>query len=545
MRADRTRWLWVHLATLVLAVPVLLWVNRDQWFSGDEWGVITQRGLGANPQTLSIFAPHFEHWTTVPILVFRAIYSSVAMRSYWPYVVVLIAVQLVVAHLLWRLLLRIGVHEAFATAVAAIFVVMAIGWENVSTAWQITIITPIALGFAALLVLPERDRERDPERVPETARFGRRDVAVWALLVVGIMCSGTGVTMTIVVGIAALLRRGWKLALADVSVPAVVYLVWYVTWGTEGQRNQSSTADALRGLPGFVWRGVTDAIGGFFRVDLLGPVVLVLLVAWLVWRAKPRLEPWPLVLACSTGAILGNALTGIRRAGTDGGASRYAYIVVVLLLPALALALQDVVAPFVRRHGRPVAYAAAAVLVAFTVVQVVGLNDEVSNEIFVGEMRPRTLGTAVLLRERQPIIADTLFGIIAEPRPSTIARLDAQGDLPSLDDVSHGDVLTAAEYVQMTVDGPDTQKYRVAGGTCTTIDKAGDFPLTEASSLPVTTDRTGLFSVQFRDADGAGEPRPVYGVAKAPVVLNIARKDVTVRITPVPGGTLEVCGIRP
>ena len=169
------------------------------------------------------------------------------------------------------------------------FVVMAIGWENVSTAWQITIIAPIALGFAALLVLPQDD--------PERTRFGRRDVAVWALLVVGIMCSGTGVTMAIVVGIAALLRRGWKLALADVSVPAVVYLVWYVTWGTEGQRNKSSTADAVKGLPGFVWRGVTDAIGGFFRVDLLGPVVLVLLLAWLVWRAKPRLEPWPLVLA--------------------------------------------------------------------------------------------------------------------------------------------------------------------------------------------------------------------------------------------------------
>ena len=534
--ATRGTWLWVHLATLALAVPVLVWINRDQWFSGDEWGVITTNGLGANPQTQSIFAPHFEHWTTVPILVFRALYAMVAMRSYWPYVAVLIVVQLVVAHLLWRLLLRVGVQPGFATAVAATFVVMAIGWENVSTAWQITIIAPIALGFAALLVLPEDDSER--------TRFGRRDIAVWALLVVGIMCSGTGVTMAIVVGIAALLRRGWKLALADVSVPAVVYLVWYVTWGTEGQRNQSSTADAIKGLPGFVWRGVTDAIGGFFRVDLLGPVVLVLLLAWLVWRATPRLDPWPLVLACSAGAILGNALTGIRRAGTDGGASRYAYVVVVLLLPALALALQDVVGPFVRRHGRPVAYAVAAVLVAFTVVQVVGLNDEVSNEIFVGEMRPRTLGTAVLLRDRQPVIADSLFGIIAEPSPKTIARLEAQGDLPSLDSVDHDDVLTAAEYVQMTVDGPGAEKYPVAGGACRTLSRADDFPLTEASSLPVTTAHTGNFTVQFRDARGAGEPRPVYAVADQAVVLNIARRDVQVRLVPVAGSTLKVCGLR-
>src|SRR4051794_4288872 len=168
MKTGPTRWLWAHVATLALAAPVLFWVNRDQWFSGDEWGVITSRGLGANPQTLSIFAPHFEHWTTVPILVFRALYSMVAMRSYWPYVAVLVVVQLLVAHLLWRLLLRVGVQPAFATAVAAIFVVMAVGWENVSTAWQITIITPIALGFGALLVLPEDD--------PERTRFGRPDL---------------------------------------------------------------------------------------------------------------------------------------------------------------------------------------------------------------------------------------------------------------------------------------------------------------------------------------------------------------------------------
>ena len=37
--------------------------------------------------------------------MFRALYSVVAMRSYWPYVAVLVVVQLLVAHLLWRLLL--------------------------------------------------------------------------------------------------------------------------------------------------------------------------------------------------------------------------------------------------------------------------------------------------------------------------------------------------------------------------------------------------------------------------------------------------------
>jgi hypothetical protein len=151
---DRARWLVIHLASLAAVVPVLLWVNRDQWVSGDEWEVITTRGLGSNPQRLSIFAPHFEHWTTLVTLVYRALYSVFELHSYVPYTLVLIAVILAVVHTLWRVLLRVGVHPAYATAVALIFAVLAVGWENRSTPFQIAIIGPVALGFGALLSCP-------------------------------------------------------------------------------------------------------------------------------------------------------------------------------------------------------------------------------------------------------------------------------------------------------------------------------------------------------------------------------------------------------
>ena len=55
-------WFLAHLATLAAAVPVLLWINRNQWFAGDEWQVIRHIGLGSNPTRLGLFAPHFEHW---------------------------------------------------------------------------------------------------------------------------------------------------------------------------------------------------------------------------------------------------------------------------------------------------------------------------------------------------------------------------------------------------------------------------------------------------------------------------------------------------
>ena len=111
--AGRT-WFLAHLATLAAAVPVLVWINRDQWFQGDEWQVITYNGLGSNPTRLGIFAPHFEHWSTLGVLAYKALYGVFAMRSYWPYVAVLIVVILAVAHMTWRLLLRIGVVPAYS-----------------------------------------------------------------------------------------------------------------------------------------------------------------------------------------------------------------------------------------------------------------------------------------------------------------------------------------------------------------------------------------------------------------------------------------------
>ena len=155
-RARVGPWLWVHLGTLVAAVPVLAWVNRDQWFAGDEWQIVTTNGLGSNPARASVLAPHFEHWATLGILVYKALYGVFALRSYVPYLAVFFAVILAVAHLSWRLLLRIGVVPSYATAVAALTMVMAVGWENRSTAWQMVVIAPVALGFGALLVMPER-----------------------------------------------------------------------------------------------------------------------------------------------------------------------------------------------------------------------------------------------------------------------------------------------------------------------------------------------------------------------------------------------------
>jgi len=547
--SDR-RWLRVHLATLVAGIPVLAWVNRDQWFAGDEWQVITHNGLGSNPTRLGLFAPHFEHWSTLGVLVFKALYGVFAARTYWPYVAVLIAVILAVAHLTWRLLLRIGVVPAYATAVAALTMVAAVGWENRSTAWQITIIAPVALGFGALLLLPER------------GRLQRRDLGVAALLLVGLACSGVGVTMTAVVALAALLRRGWRITAAVVAGPAVVYAIWYVLEGTSGQRNDTALSTALRDLPEFVWRGITSAFSELTRVPGSGVVVLAVVVVWIVWRARPRVEPWPLVIATTAGAVVSIALTGLRRAGASPE-SRYSDIVVLLALPALALMTQEAGRALVRRFGRPALAACSTVVVAFLVVQVVALNDEVSSEPFVGEMRPRVLATARIMRDHEVTATSNIFGIpyLDEPSTATIARLDRNGELPGLD-VSTADVLTAREYVEAVIG--DASRYpegvavsvTASGGTlasaapgCVTITpapRAGRpralVELPTAGSFRVATDRPATASLAFVEGSARGRPREFVTAPGDGTGIGVSRAtDVEVEL---PGGIdSTLCGL--
>jgi hypothetical protein len=541
------RWLWVHLASLAVAVPVLVWVNRDQWFSGDEWELVTRNGLGANPTRSGLFAPHFEHWITVGILVYKALYGVFAARTYVPYLAVLIAVILAVAHLSWRLLLRIGVTPALATAVAALTMVMAVGWENRSTAFQMVVIGPVALGFGALLLMPT------------SGPLGRRDALVVALLLVGLMCSGTGVTMTAVVVLAALLGRGWKVAAGIAAVPAVVYGIWYVAEGSSGQRDDTPMSTVLSDLPGFVWRGITHALDDLTRLEHAGVLLLVLVVAWLVWRAwqaGPRRPPWPLVIATTVGALASVTLTGVRRS-TAPPVSRYSDIVVLLALPALALMVQDGGRRLTRRFGRPVLAVVSVLVVAFLVVQVVALNDEVESEAFVGEMKPRVLATARILRDHGPIASTNIFGIpfLTEPSTNSIARLDRNGELPALD-VSRADVLTAREYVEAVIG--DASKYpegvasafaantvipTTLGRCATTRNARVGVRLPVAGSFRVATDHPVVASLRFVEGEARGRPRPFDTAPGDGIAIGVSRPtDIEVELPA--GTTTTICGLQ-
>ena len=333
---DGRPWLGVLVVAAVASIPVMLRDGRHQWFFLDEWSFLVNRSL-SKPRTL--FEAHNGHWVTVPTIVYRALFRIWGLNTYRPYQLAAMTVHLTVVLLMWAVMRRLNVRPWIATAVSAAFILFGRGAGNILFGFQITLTGSIACGFAHLL-LADHDGPLD-----------RRDRVGLAFGLVGLMCSGVGVAMVAMVGVATLLRRGWRIALLHVVPPALAYVVWYVSFPSDTSRTYSLTFQVLRfveemGRAAFVGLGQNRAVG----IALGGLAIIGL--AWLVRRVQRerKLQSLAIPLALIIGFLTFAFVAAVARVDVGGVAAaasdRYVYVAAALLLPLIAFGIETLA----RRH---------------------------------------------------------------------------------------------------------------------------------------------------------------------------------------------------
>jgi hypothetical protein len=327
----------VFAAGIVVAIPLYL-AHGHQWFFLDDWDFLAHRSLTSVHDLVS---PHNEHWSTLPIIAYRVLWSVVGLH-YPPYEIVTIALHLTAAFLLRKIMLRSGVDVWIATAAALLFAFLGSGRGDIVFAFQIGFEGSLVFGLAHL-ILADHDGPLDG-----------RDALGLGFGVLGLLCSGVAVTMTIVVGLAVLIRRGWRAAALHTLPLAAIYGVWYAAIGHEGYTGASATIGELRAFTQTALANVFTRIGQIWGVGVLLALVLVsgLVLAWakLPYADFRRRAAAPAALLA--GAVVFTVIAGYGRVGLGladaAKASRYVHLLAAMTLPAIAVA-----ADAIARRWRP------------------------------------------------------------------------------------------------------------------------------------------------------------------------------------------------
>jgi hypothetical protein len=312
------------LALTGLAFGVELWLGRGLTFFADEWAFIRDRSLG-DPSTW--LAPHNEHWATVPVLAYRALVETVGLRTYVPYLALLLTIHVIVAWLVFGLVRRrTGSLGGLAAGTLVLF--LGSGFENLYWAFQIGFVGAMAAGLAAVSLL-----------TPNLSL--RRTLAISVLLLIAVATQGIGLLFLVVVAVELGLQGRVREAIAAQLLPAIAYIAWFVFVGHEGvgvYRNPF-LVDSVLQVPEFVLRGFGDAFGA---ITGIGPTIgigvagAVLLVAGtMAARGQP---PPPRFWAVCAAIAAEYVLIGLTRAGLTPGQveyTRYTYVSSTLALIAL------------------------------------------------------------------------------------------------------------------------------------------------------------------------------------------------------------------
>lgn len=321
------RWTLAHLASLGVILVVVVFCARGQWFFGDEWDFLAFRGIRGT-HDFGLWTPHNEHWSTIPILLWRGLFHFFGIGTYWPYMGLLFATHLLCVHFLWRILGRLPhVTPPLAVAGAAVLGLYGAGWEDLLWAFQVGFVGSLAFGLGLVAAIDDKG---------STKRVAL--VAVGAVL--SLMMSGISVVMVGVVGLVALARWGWRKAL-EVTVPAgVAYVVWFMRYGEPAIEAQDQLHGTLRDIPRYVVGGVGGTLGEALDRRAWGSALLVALALVVAWHARRWLRTAPEALAMATGAVaLYVVISQGRGALPQPATSRYLYLSAGLLLPVVVVAV--------------------------------------------------------------------------------------------------------------------------------------------------------------------------------------------------------------
>jgi hypothetical protein len=523
--------------TGLLAAFVLLFSQaRRLYFFGDDWAFLLHRTLSF-PQLLE---PHNEHWSTLPVVAFRVMFRLVGLDHYLPYALMPIVLHLGVCALAYALMRRTQV-PAWPAALATVPYALMAGATAENPLWdfQTGFTGSALLGLVALHLV--------------VCPGWRWTAGAAAVLIVALATSGMAVPMAVWVGVFVLLNDGLRRALAVTLPSAAVFLLWSFTYGSSGTLT-SPTPDQVID---FAATGMTAALQSAVRLPGAGTLVLLALVATVV-TGRSATQSRALARAGLATLALTMVILGTSRASLGSlaaGAGRYNYFALLMMLPAIAIALSIAGSRLTPRSRQVAAVALVALLGANGVAQTLAFAD--GRLLLSPGVRKQLIATEQMIHDGDRFLVESIS--VPYNPDITITSLrepwvrDAIGD----GSVGPGTKLDASVLSQTNVSAAtfglpypdDLGAQGLSGparpGACTTLQAGADayldLPPSESGlQVRLSSDAT-TYPLQLIGRNGGLSRAVTLPVTVgAPAYVGSTSERGTVRVTLIPG-PLEVC----
>lgn len=312
----------VAIAALLASVAIL-WLTRTFTFYFDEWTLI----LSAPDWSWATYLqPLNEHPVMLTRAIYAALFATVGLHSYLPYMAVLLALHAASVVLLFEVVRR-RAGDLVALGAAALLLVLGAGWENLLWAIGIQFVGSVACGLGMLLAL-----EGQP---------GRRNLLIAAtLLTASFMFSGVFLFFGVAAAVHLATTSGRRHDLVWFAPVAVAAGAWFLAFGHSGAPTNPPSLGDIAALPLYVVWGLGASAGGLIGVGGFAGLAVLGLAGLAVafgWRRVGRVDGFGLGIAA--GLVSFYAVIGVIRVQLgyqQSGAGRYNYVGAVFWLLLLA-----------------------------------------------------------------------------------------------------------------------------------------------------------------------------------------------------------------
>ena len=305
----------VILAALVVALTILV-LTRGYTFYFDEWAFI----LSAPDWTATTYLqPHNGHPAMLTRLIYTTLLATAGLRSYLPYMAVLLALHATSAILLFELVRR-RAGDLVGISCAAILLVLGAGWENLLWAFQMSFVGSVACGLGMLVALESGARWRMP--------------IVAGLLTASLMFSAIGLFFGLAVAVDLVLTRGRRTELLWLFPVVIVFGAWFLAFD-RAQSGVGSAHGNLLVLPLYTLWGLGAGAAALIGEGGWLGIPVLLLASGAVGFAWWRQGCDGLAVGAAAGLVAFYLVTGLARGQIgyeQSGAGRYVYVGAVLWL---------------------------------------------------------------------------------------------------------------------------------------------------------------------------------------------------------------------